>query len=122
MSARRAICGGADVDHWARVAQVAKDRMAELSMTQRELSEKSGLSTATLRKLSVDKPQRLSRSTLAGISRTLGLGEDHLWRVSRGESPTADSEGEVSALRAEVSELTRRVEALETRLATPNGR
>jgi DNA-binding GntR family transcriptional regulator len=42
-------------------------------------------------------------------------------RVARGESPTGDSQGEVSALRAEVLELTQRVDALETRLATPNG-
>jgi DNA-binding Xre family transcriptional regulator len=108
------------VDHWADVARVAKTRMAELSMTQRELSEKSGLSTATLRKLSVDKPQRLSRSTLAGISRALGLGEDHLWRVSRGESPEVDTsavrQSELFALRTGLADLARRVEVLESRM------
>lgn len=103
--------------HWAEVAQVVRDRMAELSMTQRELSEKSGLSTATLRKLNPDKPQRLTQSTLTGISRALGLPEDHLWRVSRGEPVTGVPGGELSALRSEVARLTERVDALESRLS-----
>jgi DNA-binding Xre family transcriptional regulator len=105
--------GGADVDRWAEVAQVVKDRMAELSMTQRELSEKSGLSTATLRKLNPDKPQRLTQSTLTGISRALGFSEDHLWRVSHDETAQGPH-SDLSALRAEVAALTRRVEALES--------
>lgn len=105
------------MDRWAEVAQVVKDRMAELSMTQRELSEKSGLSTATLRKLNPDKPQRLTQSTLTGISRALGFSEDHLWRVSRGETANAP-DGDLSALRTEVAALTRRVEALESQRET----
>ena len=101
------------MDRWAEVAQVVKDRMAELAMTQRELSEKSGLSTATLRKLNPDKPQRLTQSTLTGISRALGFSEDHLWRVSRGD--TVDGQNsDLSALRTEMAALTRRVEALES--------
>lgn len=114
------------MDRWAEVARVVKDRMAELSMTQRELSERSGLSTATLRKVNPDKPQRLTQSTLTGISRALGFSEDHLWRVSRGEPATREPGSELSVLRAdfagqleevqaEVRELRSRVAALEAR-------
>lgn len=103
------------MDRWTEVARVVKDRMTELSMTQRELSEKSGLSTATLRKVNPDKPQRLTQSTLTGISRALGFPEDHLWRVSRGEPTTGESVGELSVLRADLADLARRVEALESR-------
>lgn len=110
------------MDHWADVAKVVNERMAERSITQQELAALSGVSVATLRKIQAGVSQQRTRGVLANISRALGFADDHLWRVSRGESPTAESQGEVSALRAEVSELTRRVEALETRLATSNGR
>ena len=109
------------MDRWAEVARVVKDRMTELSMTQRELSQKSGLSTATLRKVNPDKPQRLTQSTLTGISRALGFSEDHLWRVSRGESVTDEPHGDVAALRTEVAELARRVEVLESHISAGGG-
>jgi transcriptional regulator with XRE-family HTH domain len=109
------------VDHWADVAKIVNERMAERSITQQELAALSGVSVATVRKIQSGVSQQRTRAVLAGISRALDFAEDHLWRVSRGESPAGDSEGEVSALRAEVSQLTRRVEVLETRLATPNG-
>lgn len=105
------------MDRWAEVAQVVKDRMAELSMTQRELSEKSGLSTATLRKVNPDKPQRLTQSTLTGISRALGFAEDHLWRVSRGE-PTTGEPGGLSVLRADLAEVQAEVRELRARVET----
>ena len=95
--------------------------MTELSMTQRELSEKSGLSTATLRKVNLDKPQRLTQSTLTGISRALGFSEDHLWRVSRGESVTDEPRGDMAMLRTEVADLARRVEALEAHISSGDG-
>jgi DNA-binding Xre family transcriptional regulator len=106
------------VDRWAEVARVVKDRMAELSMTQRELSEKSGLSTATLRKVNPDKPQRLTQSTLTGISRALGLAEDHLWRVSRGEPTTGEPAGGLSVLRADLAEVQAEVRELRARVET----
>ena len=109
------------MDHWAEVARVVKDRMAELSMTQRELSEKSGLSTATLRKVNPDKPQRLTQSTLTGISRALGFSEDHLWRVSRGEPTAGEPAGDLAALRTEVADLARRVEVLEAHISAGGG-
>jgi hypothetical protein len=37
--------------------------------------------------------------------------------VSRGESPASDSQSELSALRAEMADLARRVEVLESQMA-----
>ena len=106
------------MNDWAAVAKVVNDRMAERSITQQELSTRSGVSTATLRKIQAGDPQQRTRATLASISRALGLDEDHLWRASRGESPTGDPQGDLSALRTEMADLARRVEALESRMAT----
>jgi transcriptional regulator with XRE-family HTH domain len=106
------------VDHWAEVAKVVNDQMAGRSISQRELAQRSGVSPATLRKIQAGMPQQRTRTVLANISRALGLPDDHLWRVSRGEPVTGAQEGELSALRSEVARLTERVEALESRLST----
>ena len=105
------------MNHWADVAKVVNDRMAERSMTQQELATTSGVSQATLRKIQAGDPQQRTRAVLANVSRALGLAEDHLWRVSRGESPTGEPRTELSALRTEMADLARRVEALESRMA-----
>lgn len=103
------------MSYWADVAKVVNHRMTERGITQQELAQRSGVSTATLRKIQAGSEQKRTRSTLASISRALGLSDDHLWRVSRGESPDAAQGEELSALRAEVANLARRVEALESR-------
>jgi transcriptional regulator with XRE-family HTH domain len=105
------------VNHWADVAKVVNDRMAERSITQHELATLSGVSSATLRKVQAGDPQQRTRAVLANISRALGFAEDHLWRVSRGEATASESQSELSALRAEMADLARRVEALESEVA-----
>jgi transcriptional regulator with XRE-family HTH domain len=109
------------VSHWAEVARVVNSRMAELGVSQTELAALSGVSPATLRKIQAGGEQKRTRSTLASLSRALGLNEDHLWRVSRGESPevgtSAARQSELSALRTELADLARRVEALESHMA-----
>ena len=104
------------MDHWAEVAKDVNDRMAERSISQQELAALSGVSPATLRKIQAGVPQQRTRSVLANISRALGFPEDHLWRVSRGAPTTGAPESELSTLRSEMADLTRRVEALESRL------
>lgn len=102
------------MSHWADVAKAVNDQMIQRGVTQRELAERSGVSVATLRKIQGGGEQKRTRSTLAGISRALGLPDDYLWRISRGEMPDASQgDGELAALRVEVAELTRRVEVLE---------
>jgi transcriptional regulator with XRE-family HTH domain len=113
------------VSHWADVARVVNARMAELEISQTELAALSGVSPATLRKIQAGDEQQRTRSTLASLSRALGLNEDHLWRVSRDESPDVDAavpQSELSALRTEMADLARRVEALESRIAATANR
>jgi transcriptional regulator with XRE-family HTH domain len=104
------------VDHWAEVAKVVNDRMAERSISQQELATLSGVSPATLRKIQAGNPQQRTRSVLANISRALGFADDYLWRLSRGEATDAP-QNEVSALRAEMAALARRIEAIEAQMS-----
>jgi transcriptional regulator with XRE-family HTH domain len=108
----------ANLANWADVAKAVNKHMAERGMTQRELAERSGVSVATLRKIQGGTEQQRTRATLANISRALSFPDDYLWRVSQGETPAhAVPDDELSALRKEMSELARRVEALESRIA-----
>jgi transcriptional regulator with XRE-family HTH domain len=103
--------------HWAEVAAVVNDRMTTQGLSQRELAERSGLSPATLRKIQHGVDQARNRSTLAGLSRALGLPEDHLWRVATHGLTAAGQDGEETrTLRREVTDLQRRVAAIESRL------
>jgi hypothetical protein len=61
--------------------------------------------------------QARNRSTLAGLSRALGLPEEHLWRVAMEGRAAAEQAGdETGVLRREVADLQRRVAAIESRL------
>jgi transcriptional regulator with XRE-family HTH domain len=103
--------------HWDDVATVVNKRMASRGLSQRELAERSGLSPATLRKIQHGEDQERNRSTLAGLSRALGLPEDHLWRVAMEGRAAAEADGEESGvLRGEIANLQRRVSAIESRL------
>jgi transcriptional regulator with XRE-family HTH domain len=106
----------ADLPHWADVAKVVNDRMNERAITQRELAERSGVSVATLRKIQGGGEQQRTRATLANISRALGFSDDYLWRVSQGDTPAAGSDDGLTALRADLADLARRVEALESHM------
>jgi transcriptional regulator with XRE-family HTH domain len=109
---------GKDAAGWASVAKVVNERMRERGLTQRELAERSGVSVATLRKVQHGLPQARNRSTLANISRALGFRDDHLWRVASEAALTAHEEAEASAieaLRSDLADLRKRVEAIEAR-------
>ena len=108
--------------HWADVAAVVNDRMATRGLSQRELAERSGLSPATLRKIQHGVDQARNRATLAGLSRALGLPEEHLWRVATEGLAAAEQAGDdTGALRREVNDLQRRVAAIESRLEMSRG-
>ncbi len=110
---------------WAAVAKVVNDRMKALDLTQRELSERSGVSVATLRKIQQGEDQRRSATTLAAISRALGLADDHLRRIASGSArPAAGHSGEdrvperLESVETQLAQLQERVAALEDRTAT----
>lgn len=100
----------------ADVARVVNDRMAKLGINQRELAEKSGVSLATVRKIQHGAGEGRNRSTLANISRALGLPDDHLWRASAGDPPAAGPGEDMAVIRDELRELNSRVAAIEARL------
>jgi hypothetical protein len=86
-------------------------------MTQVELATSSGVSTATLREMQNARiPRRRSSRTLAAISTALQWPSDHLEHLaSNGEAPGQPID-RVEALAARVDDLTRRLEAVESRL------
>jgi transcriptional regulator with XRE-family HTH domain len=104
------------VDYWGEVGKSVRDRMADRSLTQQELAVLSGVSTATLRKIQAGNSQQRTRAVLASVSRALGFEDDRLWRISRGEAPDGEPPGGVEDLRAVVTSLALRVEALESQL------
>lgn len=104
--------------HWADVAAVVNDRMLTQGISQRELAERSGVSPATLRKIQHGDEQARNRSTLAGLSRALGLPEDYLWRIAMEGAAAAEQSGgdDAGSLYRKVADLQRRVTAIESRL------
>lgn len=103
---------------WGAVASAINTRMAQLEMTQRDLSERSGVSAATLRQLQNNYgPRRRSPRLLAAVSEGLRWPTDHLAQVLEGtaeDEPEGDLRAELREMRQELQELRRRVEALET--------
>lgn len=106
------------MEGWRSVAQVITDRMAERGMTQRELSEASGVSVATLRELQRGVSRRRSPVMLAAISRALGFPDSHLRDLVR-QTPAAAAPQEQPL---EVQELRERVAALEHTVAALGNR
>ena len=107
--------------NWDAVAKVVNDRMRELGITQRELSERSGVSTATLRQIQQGMARQRSRATLAAISRTLGFPEDHLRDIAlRGQTArdagATTETSDLEELRGQLLDLRKRVEAIEALL------
>ncbi len=106
---------------WAAVASAVNQRMAERRISQKELSDLSGISVATLRQIQQGMDRRRSVVTLGAISRALGFPDDHLRRLAfEGSSTTSDAPAAESAaiaeLRTELDELRQRVEDIESRL------
>lgn len=104
---------------WQAVADAITNRLTELGMTQRELSERSGLSVTTLRQIQNNySPRKRSPRTLADISEALHWPPGHLAQVLD-EAPELTEEKSVftliEELRAEVAELRSRVETVESR-------
>ncbi|GAB2657150.1 hypothetical protein GCM10027271_14630 [Saccharopolyspora gloriosae] len=114
--------------HWDAVATAINTRLAELDLTQRELAERSGVSTATLRQLQNNyEPRRRSPRTLAAISEGLRWPADHLAQVLEGEvsredtgtlrSDVARLSHELTDARTEIDDLRAEVRQLGTKLS-----
>ena len=106
---------------WQAVADAITGRLAELDMTQRGLSERSGLSVTTIRQLSRNyAPRHRSARTLADLSEGLRWPADYLARVLEGVPATTEDpplREELNRLRVEVADLRTRLEAVENTVA-----
>jgi transcriptional regulator with XRE-family HTH domain len=73
------------VEDWQAVADAVNARMSEMDLTQRQVSDRSGVSVATLREIQhATTSRRRSVRTLAAISRALDWHDEYLTGVLRG--------------------------------------
>lgn len=103
-------------EDWRAVGQAIGNRLDERGVTMTDLASQAEVSLTTVRELvHVLSTRRRNPRTLSRISKTLGWPDDHLQKVLRGEdSSTSDSGSEdLQAIRAELRELRKRVDALE---------
>lgn len=119
--------GPVEGEDWAAVAHALNERMASRRIGQQDLATASGVSVSTLRQLQHGVTgRRVQNKTLAAVARALGWPDDHLVRTLLREEAPADTQGptggqvkqlraELDALRAQVAEMGRRLDALEGR-------
>ncbi|KAA1030128.1 helix-turn-helix transcriptional regulator [Pseudonocardia sp. EV170527-09] len=104
---------------WQAVASAMNTRMAELDVTQVDLSRRSGVSVATLRTLQSGESRRRSPRTLSAVSEALGWPSGHLTAVAEGRPPQevgSSAAPTAEALHLAVQALEARLEAVERRL------
>ena len=105
---------------WAAVAQAVSRRMAELGLTQRELTQRSHVSKATVREIQHDTVQRRrSERTLEALSTALDWHPEHLTAVLSGRRPPRqgdpvsrpddDIPGRLAAIEQYLREITDRL-------------
>jgi transcriptional regulator with XRE-family HTH domain len=109
------------VSDWTAVARAVNDRMRTLDLTQRELSERSGVSVATLRKIQQGDDQRRSAITLTAISRALGLADDHLRKIASGTAGATAVDPAESRLPERLASVEAQLAHLEKRMAALEG-
>lgn len=113
---------------WDAVSRVIKARLAELDMTQAELAQRADVALMTVRELQHNlKPRRRNPRTLAAVSEALGCPSDHLSQVLQGKRPgDPDAQdpvlSELDKINEELTAITRRLDAIEHRLADDDGR
>jgi transcriptional regulator with XRE-family HTH domain len=80
-------------EDWAAVAEAINERVAELGWRQRELAERSHVSSAIVREIQRHTVERhRSPRTLESLSVTLGWEPQHLDEVLRGNRPSRAGE------------------------------
>lgn len=117
------------MEDWAAVAEAINERVNELGWRQGELAERSHVSRATVRELQHHiVERRRSARTLEALSTALGWHPQHIEAVLRGRRPPEPTEpvtnnGEspwsrMDALERHLSDITERLDAIQTDLAT----
>lgn len=111
-------------EDWAAVADAVKDRAAERGLTQQQLASKANVSLSTIQELWRGLPRKRHPRILAAVSRALGWQDSHLGAVLNREAPTegapqpgqGEFRDELVAIKDEMAQLMRRLDALGQRL------
>jgi len=109
---------------WAAVAQAINQRMAELDISQRELTDRSGVSKAIVGELQNNSTQRRrSRRTLEALSTALDWHAGHLTAVLAGHLPPRQGEptprsaddlpGRLAVVEHQLREIRQKLEGLD---------
>jgi hypothetical protein len=116
-------------EDWAAVAKAINDRMTEIGWRQRELAERSHVSSAIVREIQRQTVERRrSPRTLESLSVTLGWQPQYLNAVLKGNGPGPECEpvsreetavsSRLDALEGRLSEITQLLYGLKSDLAT----
>jgi hypothetical protein len=114
-------------EDWAAVAEAINERVSELGWRQRELAERSHVSSAIVREIQRHTVERRrSPRTLESLSVTLGWEPRHLDEVLRGNRPSLASEraprisesSRLGAIERRLDEITQLLVDLKADLAT----
>ncbi|SHG25825.1 hypothetical protein [Streptoalloteichus hindustanus] len=83
-------------EDWGTVAAALNARTTELSMKQKELAERSGVSLAIIREVQQDRiRRRRNPRTLEALSIALGWHPQHLTAVLHGQEPPPAASSEI---------------------------
>ncbi|TVT60126.1 XRE family transcriptional regulator [Amycolatopsis rhizosphaerae] len=100
-------------EDWAAVARAINERVKELGWRQRELAERSHVSSAIVREIQRNTVNRKrSPRTLESLSVALGWHSQHLEAVLNGRKPPKPEDGPSK----QEMEFSARLDALERRL------
>jgi transcriptional regulator with XRE-family HTH domain len=108
---------------WDAVANAVNTRMDELELTQQEVANRAGVAIQTIRELQHNLVQRNRTSrTLEAVSAALDLPRGYLSATLKGQTPPitdepADSDAAIEDLRAKLTNVMTRLEALEDRVS-----
>lgn len=95
----------AGLKSWAAVATRIERRIDELKLSQRELVERSGVSSSTWRSLAAGAPVRRN-DKVRGICIALGWTPDSIDRILAGEEPNESPGSEPVQIAAKADRLT----------------
>jgi transcriptional regulator with XRE-family HTH domain len=112
---------------WQAVSDAIKARLDELDMTQAELAHRANVALETVRELQHNlRPRRRSPRTLTALAQALGWPDNHLAAIAAGEDPDDPDANdpvlaELGTIRAALTTITSRLDAIERRLAADDG-
>lgn len=117
------------MEDWSAVAEAINERVNELGWRQGELAERSHVSRATVREIQHHiVERRRSARTLEALSTTLGWHPQHIDAVLRGRRPPEPTapvtnngeslQSRMDALERYLSDITERLDAIQTDLTT----